>query len=116
MSAGSGGSTLIGGSGDSPLVGGGKGHVFTGGTGHDTLVAGGTSDVFTFASTLSGGQHVIDNFASGDKLNLQGYDSASALANAKVIGGSTVITLDHGHTTITLEGFTHLNAEAFTTH
>ncbi len=124
MAAGSGASTLIGGSGDDTFVGGtgntlmqgGAGaNAFFGGSGFDTMVAGGTSDIFTFSRGEAGGQHVIDNFTPGaDKINLQGYDSASALAHSQVVGGNTVITLDHGHTTITVVGDTHLTPSDFT--
>ncbi|HEV2362707.1 MAG TPA: hypothetical protein VGS12_00765 [Caulobacteraceae bacterium] len=125
VAAGSGDSTLIGGAGNDTFTGsaglvsmqGGKGaNVFQGGTGHDTMVAGGTSNLFSFYEGKSGGTHVIHGFKNGpDHLNLVGYDTAAALAGAHVVGGNTVISLDSGHTTITLVGFTHLTAASFGT-
>jgi len=112
---GSGLSTLLGGSGmdaGHASVLGGSTNTFVG-AGADTLSAAGAPHEFTF-SAQSGGTHVIDHYETGrDQINLVGYDTASALHSAKVVGGSTVISLDHGHTTIVLQGFTHLQGSDF---
>ena len=125
VAAGSGASTLLGGSGadtfsggagSSSMVGGSSANVFTGATGHDTMVGNlsASSNLFTFDSTKAGGTHTIDNFVSGqDQLKLVGYTTATALADANVVGGNTVIHFGDG-TTITLVGYNHLTATDIT--
>jgi Ca2+-binding RTX toxin-like protein len=121
--AGSGNATIIAGSGNNTVVAGaftevdaGSGHdTFFGGKGTDTFNgSGAASNLFVYDSAQGGGTHVIANFTSGrDQIALTGYDSTTALNNAKVVGGNTVISLDGGKTTITLTGFTHLSASDF---
>jgi Ca2+-binding RTX toxin-like protein len=123
IAAGSGNATLLGGSGNdtfagssgfTSMVGGAAQNYFVAGVGTDSMTGAGTYDRFTFNSALSGGTHVITNFnASTDHIQLIGYTVATALADSKVVGGNTVITLDSGKTTITLDGFTHLQASNF---
>ena len=125
VAAGAGNSTLIGGSGadtfaggvgSSSMVGGSSANVFSGATGHDTMVGnlGAASNLFSFASTQSGGTHTIDNFVTGqDQLKLVGYTTATALADANVVGGNTVIHFADS-TTITLVGYTTLTGSDIT--
>jgi serralysin len=125
VTAGSGKATLIGGSGDNVFTAGSGstkilagigGHdTFLGGTGHDTMSGlGAASNVFEFDTSHAGGSHTITDFSEGrDKIDLAGYDSATALSNAQVVGGNTILTLGDG-TQITLTNFTGLKASDFT--
>jgi Ca2+-binding RTX toxin-like protein len=117
MAAGSGSSTLIGGtgndtlaagSGTTSLIGGQSANTFYGGTGADTMVGGGTSNAFTFVdSSVAGGTHEIDNFIHGaDKIDLINYNNFNFADDVKEVGGNAVITLDGGHTVITVEDTT----------
>jgi len=119
VQAGSGDATLFGGSGHDFFAAGGGFTTMMAGTGDDTFVGGSHSDlmdgqgaksnVFEFDKSAHGGFHVITNFTEGrDKIDLVGYDTTSAFDHAKVVGGNTVIMLDHGKTEIVLTGFTNL--------
>jgi Ca2+-binding RTX toxin-like protein len=115
LSGGGGVNVFHAGSGSTSMTGGaGSKDTFVGGSGFDTMDAqGAKSAVFQFSASNHGGTHTIDHFQSGpDKLQLSGYDTATVLANAQVIGGNTVLSLGDG-TTITLQGFTHLTASDF---
>jgi Ca2+-binding RTX toxin-like protein len=104
--------SLVAGTGSATMTGGTGNDTYVGGSGHDTFVAGSGINLFSFSSdtAMSGGTHVIQGFQDGrDQIQLVGYDTAAALSNAQVVGGSTVISLDSGHTTITLTNFTNLN-------
>jgi Ca2+-binding RTX toxin-like protein len=109
---GSGADTFTGGAGSSSMVGGSASNVFNGATGHDTMVGAlaASSNIFSFNSASAGGTHTIDNFVTGqDTLKLVGYSTATALADASVVGGNTVIHFAD-NTTITLVGYNHLTA------
>lgn len=113
---GSGADTFSGGTGTSSMVGGSVANVFTGATGHDTMVGnlGAASNLFSFDSGHAGGTHTIDNFVSGqDQLKLVGYTTATALTDAHVVGGNTVVNFGDG-TSVTLVGYTHLTATDIT--
>ncbi|MBK8212033.1 MAG: hypothetical protein IPK78_20950 [Rhodospirillales bacterium] len=96
---------------------GGTGNVtMFGGSNADTMTAGTHDNLFVFDSSQGGGHHNIfgfkDSTAMGGKTQLQfsGYGSVQdILDHARVANGNTFITLDDG-TTITLKGFTHLDA------
>jgi Ca2+-binding RTX toxin-like protein len=115
MAAGSGSSTLIGGTGADTLVGGAgvtsmiggqSANTFLGGAGQDTMVGGGTSNLFIFEANHAGGTHEIDGFVHGsDKIDLVGY-SLNFSQDVKEVGGNAVISLDGGHTIITVEDTT----------
>jgi Ca2+-binding RTX toxin-like protein len=121
--AGSGATTLFGGSGKEFFSAGNEGasvsmhggaggaDTFVGGTGSDTLNAGSAATVdFDFAASAAGGSHVVYGFTHGsDTLHFSGYSLTNnqIFADAAVVGGNTVLTLGDG-TTITLVGFTDL--------
>jgi hypothetical protein len=77
-------------------------------------VVGVTSGILQFDKAHQGGLHTVTGFKHGtDHLRLgAGYDTKAILKNAKVVGGSTILNLGDG-TTITLQGFTGLNANDF---
>lgn len=122
MAAGSGNATLLGNGGNNYFTtgsgktsgGAGSTDTFVGGAGFDAMdAAGAKSAIFQFDSATGGGTHVIQSFDSvHDKLHLVGYDTKQVLAGARVVGGSTILTLSD-HTTITLQGFSGLNAKDF---
>jgi Ca2+-binding RTX toxin-like protein len=108
---GSGADTFIGGSGATSMVGGSLKNTFVGGGGQDTMVANAnaTANNFKFESTQSGGTHTIENFVHGqDHIALVGYSLPLTPSEVTVANGNTIISLDGGHTTITLVGYTHL--------
>lgn len=109
---------FVGGTGSSVFIGGHASDTFVGGSGHDTMIGGTGYNQFEFLSTEAGGQHVISNFVSGDKLYIEGY-SLSYLEShndIKTHGGNTYISIDGGKTTIELKGFTGLSSSDVTTH
>ena len=112
--------TMLGGCNDALFVGGGLGtnasmrggsgnDTFWGGQGNTTMSGGTRANYFEFFASAAGGQHVITNFVSGKNfLYLEG-ESLDQLQNDEqitVTGGNTIISLDSGQTTITLQGFT----------
>lgn len=120
--------TLIGGAGRTEFIGGSGGHTvmlggtgsdtFVGGSGHDTMTGGKGHNLFEFLKSDAGGNHVITNFAAGDKLYLEGH-SLRYLENHHDIStkdGNTYIKLDDGKTTIELKGFTGLDSSDITHH
>jgi Ca2+-binding RTX toxin-like protein len=137
VTAGSGPSTLIGGTGSygSSLFVGGSGPVsfigatvgsvtMIGGTGantfvggvHDTMTGGGTSDLFTFNQSVGNQSHTINDFVAGnDTISLVGYGSTIPSSDITYVGANTVIALDHGHTKITVVGY-HVTSSDIVTH
>jgi len=124
----SGQATLLGGSGPTEFVGG-RGSVvmqggtgsdtFVGGSGHDTMIGGSGGNLFEFLHHDRGGQHVIQNFVSGqDQLYLEGRSLAYLQSHGDISshGGNTYIALDGGRTTIELKGVTGLTSKDVTTH
>jgi hypothetical protein len=67
---------------------------------------------------MAGGTHVINGFFEGaDKIQLVGYNLNQVFnQDLKVQGGNTIISLDHGRTTITLVGFTNLHKSDLTSY
>jgi Ca2+-binding RTX toxin-like protein len=109
--------TFVGGAGESQMNGGGGSNVFIGGIGDDTMTASGAStNLFSFdESKMSGATDRVEGFHSGrDHIQLVGYDTAAALAGAKVVGGNTILSFDGGATKIELIGVKHLSASDFT--
>ncbi|HYD99214.1 MAG TPA: hypothetical protein VEH84_07515 [Alphaproteobacteria bacterium] len=101
IAAGSGGGFLIGGSGSDTLAGGAGADVmiYSPGDGNDSIVGfDPTKDVIGFASTA---------FTGGT------LDIGALIANARVEGGNTVITLPDG-STITVSGLTGIDISWFT--
>jgi len=103
--------------GGSDLLGGGVGNeVFFAGRGQATMIGGGGADVFAFARGQAGGQVTIFDFnqTAGDRITLQGYTGGTqaALANARVSGGSTALSLSDG-TAIMFQNVMSLNPESF---
>lgn len=109
---------FVGGTGTSVFIGSAASDTFVGGSGHDTMTGGTGYNQFEFLSSEAGGQHVITNFVSGDKLYIEGY-SLSYLEShndIKTQGGNTYISIDGGKTTIELKGFTGLTSSDVITH
>jgi len=98
----------------------GKGNdTFVGGSGHDTMIGGSGHDLFEFLKSQAGGQHVIENFISGqDQLYLEGHSLSWLQSHGDISssGGNTYISLDCGKTTIELQGVSTLNASDVATH
>ncbi|HUZ72339.1 MAG TPA: hypothetical protein VMU87_05085 [Stellaceae bacterium] len=116
--------TFVGGTGQVSMTGSGN-DTFIGGTGSssaDTMVGGTGNNTFAFETGTQPeqGTHTIYNFVQGqDHIQLgSGYDPSSILDPANhqvtVTGGNTTISLDSGHTTITLIGITNLKTTDFT--
>lgn len=116
---GPGAAQLAGGSGDVTMIGGAGPTTFIGGSGQDTMVGGGGAELFRFDSNSVGGDHLIQNFTSGqdhlyvERLSFSDLQSQGAISES---GGNTYITLDGGHTTIELQGVTGLTAADIVRH
>jgi Ca2+-binding RTX toxin-like protein len=98
---------------DQLLAGTGNDTLFAG-TGHATMTGGLGTDTFTFQQGLAG-TVTISDFMTGDTVQLQGYgpnEAQDALANAKISGGSTTLTLSD-NTKITFVGVTNLTTKDF---
>jgi len=105
--------TLIGGTGNVTMLGGSGTTTMIGGTGQDTMVGGSGQDLFRFDIRSIGGDHVVQDFFSGQDKLFVGRLSFDDLHNAGAItesGGNTYITLDGGATTIEIQGVTGLSA------
>ena len=102
--------TIIGGSGMMKADGGDGGDLLIGGSYRDTLTGGAGGDIFRFASTASGGTHIVTDFVQGeDKIDLSGGGySLADISQTSVKAGSTVIKLQDG-TQIVLKNFTNLS-------
>ena len=69
--------------------------------------------------SAQGGQHVIQNFVSGqDQLYIEGHSLSWLQSHHDIStsGGNTYISIDGGKTTIELQGVTSLNPSDVTTH
>jgi Ca2+-binding RTX toxin-like protein len=130
--------TILGGSGQIRLIGGGsattaslKGgtgaDTFVGGAGKDTMSVGSGANLFEFFKSSqsqfgggAGGTHVIQGLTStggGGSLYIEGYTLAqlnSGGNHMSVSGGNTIITLAD-KTSITLVGVTNLSSSSITT-
>ena len=73
ISGGGGNDMLFGGSGNDTISGGAANDTIDGGSGDDTIDGGGGDDTFVFSS--SHGKDTINNFGSGDVLDLSAYGS-----------------------------------------
>jgi hypothetical protein len=114
--AGSGNSSLIGGSGSdalneaelpsalSPFF---EANLFEASGGSTTMVGGAGVNDFQFTSGHAGGSDLIQNWNSNDQLQFFSY-GGDPITSEAVSGGSTLIALSDG-TRITLAGFTNLN-------
>jgi Ca2+-binding RTX toxin-like protein len=110
---------FVGGTGSVVMHGGRGDDTFVGGSGHATMTGGSGHNLFEFASHANGGMDVITNFVSGhDKLYLEGKTLSylQSHGDISVSHGNTFISLDGGHTTVELKGFTHLTSPDLTTH
>jgi Ca2+-binding RTX toxin-like protein len=108
---------FVGGSGWTVMQGGTGNDTFVGGSGHDTMIGGSGHDIFQFHEGQAGGQHVIQNFVSGqDQLYVEGHSLAylQSQHDISTSGGNTFITIDGGKTTIELQGVTSLKASDIT--
>jgi hypothetical protein len=74
--------------------------------------------VFEFLSSEKGGQHVVQNFVSGDQLYVEGHSLSylQSHGDIKSHGGNTYISIDGGKTTIELQGVKSLSSSDITTH
>lgn len=108
---------FVGGTGNSVFIGAHANDTFVGGSGSDTMIGGTGYNKFEFLSSEAGGQHVITNFVSSDKLYIEGYSFSYLESHHDITtsGGNTFISIDGGKTTIELKGFTGLNGGEFTT-
>ena len=73
--------------------------------------------MFTFINGAAGGTDLIQNFAGGDKVILEGYGAnaiTQALDSAVVANGSITLTLSD-QTKVTFAGVTTLNRNDFIT-
>jgi Ca2+-binding RTX toxin-like protein len=108
---------FVGGSGWTVMQAGTGNDTFVGGSGHDTMIGGSGHDIFQFHEGQAGGQHVIENFVSGqDHLFIEGHslDYLQSHHDVTTSGGNTFITIDGGKTTIELQGVTSLKASDIT--
>jgi Ca2+-binding RTX toxin-like protein len=105
--------------GSTDMIGGSGNSTFIGGQGHDTMVGGSGHNLFEFISPQQGGQHLIQNFVSGqDQLYVEGHSLAYLETHHDIStqGGNTFISIDGGKTTIELQGVTTLKASDFIGH
>ena len=109
---------FVGGTGSTLMTGASGYDTFVGGSGSDTMAGVGNHNVFQFLSSEQGGQHVISNFTSGDTLYIEGQGLSYLQSQHEITtsGGNTYISIDGGHTTIELKGFTSLSSSNFTSH
>lgn len=110
---------FVGGTGSVVMHGGRGDDTFVGGAGHATMSGGSGHNLFVFAHQANGGMDVITNFVSGhDKLYLEGQTLhyLQSHGDVSVSHGNTYISLDGGHTTVELKGFTGLTSHDVTTH
>ncbi|MGC1298175.1 MAG: hypothetical protein WA869_24360, partial [Alloacidobacterium sp.] len=112
--AGSGNSSLVGGSGaDAPvnfpsdLANIFTANLFEAGSGLTTMVGGTDKDWFEFTAGHAGGSDLIRNWSSADQLDFFGY-GARPIASQAANGGSTSMTLTDG-TRITFDGIANVN-------
>jgi hypothetical protein len=102
--------TMAGGAHHTNFISGAHALISHGGAGHDT--AGGASHLTAHLATHALGTDVIKNFVSGhDKLYLEGKHLSylHSRVDVTVSHGATHISLDGGHTTIALKGFSHID-------
>jgi hypothetical protein len=98
------------------MDGGGGANVYVAGNGTELMDGkGASSNLFESnqSSDVGSATEILHFTAGRDHLHLVGYDTASALASAHVVGGNTIISLDGGATQIELVGFKHLTAGDF---
>jgi Ca2+-binding RTX toxin-like protein len=110
---------FVGGTGSVVMKGGSGNDTFVGGSGHATMTGGTGHNLFNFSGPANGGTSVITNFVSGhDKLYLEGQTLSYLQSHGDVTvnDGNTYISLDSGHVTVELKGFTHLTSQDITTH
>lgn len=110
---------FVAGSGFTSMMGGSAADTFIGGTGIDTMTGGSGTNLFEFDNASKGGMTLITNFVSGqDTLYLDGHSLSYLQSKGDITssGGNTFISLNHGNTTIELQGVTSLNSTDVTTH
>jgi len=110
---------FVAGTGSVVMLGGSGNDTFLGGTGHATMTGGSGQNLFEFGCHGFGGTDVITNFVSGnDKLYLEGQSLCylQSHGDITVSNGNTYISLDNGHISVELKGFTSLSSHDITTH
>ena len=102
---GAGDDNIRGGAGDDTLIGGDGNDIISGGDGDDILIGGGGDDVLIGGAgddIFIGGEIVIQNFQSGDRVDLSDVagatDYAAVLAHAHDVNGDVVIDFGEGDT------------------
>jgi VCBS repeat-containing protein len=102
IDGGAGADTLNGGAGNDRLLGGLGDDRLVGGTGNDTLIGGSGNDTFVIA--VGDESDTIEDFASGDRIDLTAFDSPGH-ALTLVQSGSDTLIKDNGTTTVvTVQG------------
>jgi Ca2+-binding RTX toxin-like protein len=110
---------FIAGSGSVVMQGGTGNDTFVGGSGHATMTGGSGQNLFDFGSHGNGGTDVITNFVAGqDTLYLEGQSLGYLQSHGDITvnNGNTYISLDGGHTTVELKGFTGLTSHDVASH
>jgi Ca2+-binding RTX toxin-like protein len=110
---------FVGGTGSVVMRGGTGNDTFVGGSGHTTMTGGTGHNLFDFSTLTKSGTDIITNFVAGnDKLYLEGQTLSylQSHGDVSVNNGNTYISLDSGHVTVELKGFTHLTSQDITTH
>ena len=110
---------FIGGTGSVVMHGGSGNDTFIGGSGHSTMAGGSGHNLFQIDCHGFGGNDVITNFVSGqDKLYLEGQTLCYLQSHGDITvnHGNTMISLDGGHITVELKGFTGLTSQDISTH
>jgi Ca2+-binding RTX toxin-like protein len=113
MVGGSASTQFMGGSGSVVMQGGSGNDTFIGGSGQTTMTGGTAQNLFEISCRGKGGTDVITNFVSGhDQLYLEGKSLGylQSHGDISVSHGNTYISLDGGHTTVELKGFTGLTS------
>jgi len=114
LNGGSGNDNINGSGGNDRLSGGNGTDVLIGGTGNDLLIGGDGDDIFTFFDSDTGSD-IIQDFVSGDTIDLQGFSNLFTLDDildlAAQIGDDIVITFNTD-TSLTLQNIQLADLEA----
>ena len=108
------GDTLKGGAGDDTLMGGTGADTINGGAGDDDLFGGDDSDIdiFVFSPDDGAGSDIIQDWETGDRIDLSAYNltAAQIAATISVRGEQVIINLEaHGGGRITIDDLDSVN-------